>query len=156
MTALISGTFDPFTLGHKSIVDRTLLFADKVIIGIGINRDKHNMFPMQWRIDYINKIYEKDGRVCVMSYEGLTTDFAKKVDANCIVRGVRSNQDFEYERQLADINKKLANIDTLLMLTDERYSCISSSMIRELIAYGKDVNSFVPIAINGKEYINPQ
>lgn len=148
MTALIAGTFDPFTLGHKSIVDRTLLFADRVVIGIGINRDKHTMFSLQWRTDYIERVYRGDARIKIVSYEGLTTDIAREVGANCIVRGVRSIQDFEYERQLADINRQLTGIETLLMLTEEKYSYISSSMIRELIAYGKDVDSFVPLAIN--------
>lgn len=146
--ALFAGTFDPFTLGHKSIVDRTLSVADEIIIAIGVNPNKQTMFTLDERIIYINKVFADNPRITVTHYEGLTTDFARSVGADFLVRGVRYVKDFEYERQIADVNRQISGIETILLFTEEQYANISSSIIRELISYGKDVTQFLPLPIS--------
>ena len=145
--ALFAGTFDPFTLGHKSIVDRTLSVADEIVIAIGVNGDKQTMFSLEERIIYINKVFADNPRITVTHYEGLTTDFARNIGAYFLVRGVRYVKDFEYERQIADVNRQISGIETILLFTEEQYANISSSIIRELISYGKDVTQFLPLPI---------
>jgi pantetheine-phosphate adenylyltransferase len=144
MKCLFPGSFDPFTLGHKSIVDRTLQFAEEVVIAIGVNAGKKSMFSLEERMAQIQKVYADEPRVKVASYEGLTTDFAESIGATAMVRGVRTAQDFEFERMLADVNRKLTGIETILLITDPQYSAISSSVVRELLSYGKDVKDFLP------------
>ena len=144
MKCLFPGSFDPFTLGHKSIVDRTLQFAEEVVIAIGVNAGKKSMFSLEERMAQIEKVYADDPRVKVASYEGLTTDFAESIGATAMVRGVRTAQDFEFERMLADVNRKLTGIETILLITEPQYSAISSSVVRELLSYGKDVKDFLP------------
>lgn len=144
MKCLFPGSFDPFTLGHKSIVDRTLQFAEEVVIAIGVNAGKKSMFSLEERIAQIQKVYADEPRVKVASYEGLTTDFAESIGATAMVRGVRTAQDFEFERMLADVNRKLTGIETILLITEPQYSAISSSVVRELLSYGKDVKDFLP------------
>ena len=144
MKCLFPGSFDPFTLGHKSIVDRTLQFAEEVVIAIGVNAGKKSMFSLEERMAQIQKVYADEPRVKVASYEGLTTDFAERIGATAIVGGVRTAQDFEFERMLADVNRKLTGIETILLITEPQYSAISSSVVRELLSYGKDVKDFLP------------
>ena len=144
MKCLFPGSFDPFTLGHKSIVDRTLQFAEEVVIAIGVNAGKKSMFSLEERMAQIQKVYADEPRVKVASYEGLTTDFAESIGATAMVRGVRTTQDFEFERMLADVNRKLTGIETILLITEPQYSAISSSVVRELLSYGKDVKDFLP------------
>lgn len=144
MKCLFPGSFDPFTLGHKSIVDRTLQFAEEVVIAIGVNAGKKSMFSLEERMVQIQKVYADEPRVKVASYEGLTTDFAESIGATAMVRGVRTAQDFEFERMLADVNRKLTGIETILLITEPQYSAISSSVVRELLSYGKDVKDFLP------------
>ena len=144
MKCLFPGSFDPFTLGHKSIVDRTLQFAEEVVIAIGVNAGKKSMFSLEERMVQIQKVYADEPRVKVASYEGLTTDFAESIGATAMVRGVRTAQDFEFERMLADVNRKLSGIETILLITEPQYSAISSSVVRELLSYGKDVKDFLP------------
>lgn len=144
MKCLFPGSFDPFTLGHKSIVDRTLQFAEEVVIAIGVNAGKKSMFSLEERMAQIQKVYADEPRVKVASYEGLTTDFAESIGATAMVRGVRTAQDFEFERMLADVNRKLSGIETILLITEPQYSAISSSVVRELLSYGKDVKDFLP------------
>ena len=144
MKCLFPGSFDPFTLGHKSIVDRVLPIADEVVIAIGVNAGKKSMFSLEERMAQIQKVYADEPRVKVASYEGLTTDFAESIGATVMVRGVRTAQDFEFERTLADVNRQLTGIETILLITEPQYSAISSSVVRELISYGKDVKEFLP------------
>lgn len=144
MKCLFPGSFDPFTLGHKSIVDRILPMADEVVIAIGMNAGKKSMFSPEERMAQIQKVYANEPRVKVASYEGLTTDFAESIGATVMVRGVRTAQDFEFERTLADVNRQLTGIETILLITEPQYSAISSSVVRELLSYGKDVKDFLP------------
>ena len=142
--AIFPGTFDPFTIGHYSVVRRALTFMDEVVIGIGINENKNTYFPIQKRLDMIQKFYEAEPRIKVMTYDCLTIDFAQKVEAKFIVRGIRTVKDFEYEETIADINRKLAGIETILLFTEPELTCISSTIVRELLSYDKDICAFIP------------
>ena len=142
--ALFAGSFDPFTRGHQSIVDRTLAIADEVVIAIGVNSGKTPMFSLEQRTEMIRRVYAGNERVRVESYSGLTTDFAQSVGATFLVRGVRSIIDFEAEKSMADVNRKLTGIETVLLITEPEFSSISSSIVRELMSHGRDVTEFLP------------
>lgn len=151
--AIFPGTFDPFTIGHLSIVQRSLGFFDEIVIAIGNNISKKTFFPMEKRIEMVEKIFENEPRVSVMGYESLTADFAKKINADVILRGIRTVADFEYERTIADANQHLTGIETFLLFTETRYSFISSSVVRELLTYKKDVSRYVPKNIDINKYL---
>jgi pantetheine-phosphate adenylyltransferase len=142
--AIFPGTFDPFTIGHESIVRRALTFTDEVIIAIGINEQKHSLFPVAKREQMIRDYYKDEPRVKVMSYSNLTVDFAHEVGANTIIRGIRTVKDFEYEETIADINRKLTGIETIFLFTEPDLASISSSIVRELMKYNKEVTQFLP------------
>lgn len=142
--AIFPGTFDPFTIGHCSVVNRTLTFMDEVIIGIGINENKNTYFPIEKRVEMIEKFYQNEPRIKVQAYDCLTIDFAQQVDAHFIIRGIRTVKDFEYEETIADINRKLAGIETILLFTEPELTCISSTIVRELLNYNKDISQFIP------------
>ena len=143
--ALFAGSFDPFTKGHQNIVDRALQsVADEVVIAIGINRDKQSTFSCEERLQAIRKLYKDNPNVQVDTYEGLTTDYAQRIGADFLLRGVRSVKDFEFERDIAEVNKRLTGIETVLLFTAPEYACISSSVVRELISYNTNVNDFLP------------
>ncbi|HAC22446.1 MAG: pantetheine-phosphate adenylyltransferase [Tannerellaceae bacterium] len=142
--ALFPGTFDPFTKGHDSIVKRSLNLVDELIIAIGINDMKRTLFTLEERLQTIRDLYADDPRVKVAAYDNLTVDFAKEQDAAFIIRGVRSVFDFEYEKNIADINRKISDVDTMILFTDVEYAHISSSVVRELYRFGKDVSEFLP------------
>ena len=143
-TALFAGTFDPYTIGHHSIVTRAMAMFDKIIIAIGRNSAKASQSNAEKRAENIARIYTDEPRVAVVTYEGLTADFAKEQGACCLLRGVRSVRDFEYERDLADINREINGIETVILLSEPQYAAISSSAVRELMSYGKDVSKFLP------------
>lgn len=142
--AIFPGTFDPFTVGHESIVRRALTFIDEVIIAIGINEQKHSLFPIEKREQMIRDYYKDEPRVKVMSYSNLTVDFAHEVGANLIIRGIRTVKDFEYEETISDINRKLAGVETILLFTEPELTSVSSTIVRELMKYGKDITQFLP------------
>lgn len=149
-TALFAGSFNPFTIGHQSIVERTLKFCDRVVIGFGVNLSKPDS-EIASRISAVESLYSADPRVVVMSYSGLTVDFARVCKADFMVRGVRSNSDFEYERNLAEVNLRISGIETLLMPALPELSCVSSSMVRELKSYGHNVDEFLPQTKNSDD-----
>lgn len=142
--ALFAGSFDPFTIGHYSVVKRALPMFDKITIGIGINSGKKSMFPVEERVKAIEKAFAGEERIEVRVYDCLTMDFAKEIGADVLLRGVRTTKDFEYEREIADINLKLGGIETVLLISEPEYASISSSVVRELITYGKDVSELLP------------
>lgn len=142
--ALFPGTFDPFTVGHQSLVRRGLELMDEIIIAIGINEKKQTYFPLEKRLEGIENLYREEPRVRVMSYDSLTVDFAEQVGARFILRGIRTVNDFEYEESIADVNRKLSGIETFLLFTEPEHTHISSSIVRELLRYGKDISMFVP------------
>ena len=141
---LFPGTFDPFTIGHLSIVKRALQHFDEVVIAIGQNSAKKNFFPLEKRLTDISKTFENEPRVSVLTYDGLTADFAKEIGVPLILRGVRSIADFEYERNVADVNLKLFGVETFLLVADTETAHVSSSLVRELLSYGKDVSELLP------------
>ena len=143
-TAIFPGSFDPFTIGHYDIVMRGLALFDQIIIGIGHNSNKHSTFPLEERLQNIQQAFANEPRVKVVAYQGLTIDFAATHHAQCILRGVRSVQDFEYECNIAEANKQLCGIETVLLYTRPEYAHISSSLVRELHSYHKDITPYLP------------
>ena len=142
--AIFPGSFDPFTIGHYDIVKRGLKVFDEIVIGIGRNSTKKETFPIREREEAIRKIFKDEPRVSVQIYDCLTVDFAREVGAQFILRGVRCVQDFEYERNMAEANKELGGIETILMYTRPEYAHISSTLVRDLYSYNKDVSAYVP------------
>ena len=142
--ALFPGTFDPFTIGHASLVKRGLTLMDEIVIAIGVNENKKSFFSAEKRIQMITQFYAQNPRVRVESYNILTVDFATKIGANYILRGIRSVIDFEYEKSIADMNRTISGIETFVLFTEPSLSHISSSVVRELMQYGHDVSEFIP------------
>ena len=142
--AIFPGSFDPFTLGHHSIVKRALAFMDEIIIGIGINENKRCLMPVDKRLESIRKLYADEPKIKVLAYSGLTVDFAKEQGAEFIVRGIRTVKDFEYEEGIADINRKLTGIETIFLFTEPDLTSVSSSVVRELLHYGKNALTSLP------------
>ncbi len=139
------GSFDPYTIGHDSIVRRALPLFDKIIIGVGFNERKKYMQTTEQRVETIKRIYEGEPKIEVKQYNDLTVDFARREQAEFIIKGVRSVKDFEYEREQADINRQLTGIETVLFFAEAGMESISSSVVRELVHFGKDVRRFLPI-----------
>ena len=143
--ALFPGSFDPFTVGHKSLVDRALPLFDKIIIGVGINHEKANFFPIEKRIQWINDLFKDESRIEVMTYEGLTVDFCDHVNAGYLLRGLRTSADFEFERAIGQTNKAIhPKIETIFLLTHPEHTFISSSIVRDVYKHGGDISSFLP------------
>lgn len=142
--AIFPGSFDPFTIGHHDIVLRGLQLFDEIIIGIGHNISKRDAFPLEERLAAIQSAFKSEPRVKVMAYDGLTVDFAAEQQAQFILRGVRSVQDFEYERNIAEANKQLSGIETVLLYTRPEYAHISSTLLRDLRAHRKDISPYLP------------
>lgn len=143
-TAVFPGSFDPFTTGHKNIVDRARGLFDKVIIAIGYNEHKHGFMSVEQRLDSIRSVYDGAEDVEAVSYTGLTVDLCRQKGAGFIIRGVRNTTDFDYERTLADVNRKISGIETVVFIADPEYSIVSSSMVRELMHNDYDVARFLP------------
>ena len=142
--AVFPGSFDPFTIGHQSIVRRAAELFDKIIIAIGINDKKQSTHSEQERITQIKKAVKGIENIEVISYHGLTVDVCKQYDAKYLLRGVRSFTDFEYEQNMADINRKIAGIETVILFTLPEHASISSSVVKELDKYGYDTTDFLP------------
>jgi pantetheine-phosphate adenylyltransferase len=140
------GSFDPFTAGHASLVTRGLELFDRIVIAIGINAQKPNEAGRaEERAADIRRLYaDQADRVSVIVYTGLTVDAAEEAGAKFLLRGVRSVKDFEYERDIADVNRKLSGIETVLLYSLPELSAVSSSIVRELRSYGRDVSQFLP------------
>lgn len=143
--AIFPGSFDPITRGHVSVVKRAIPLFDEIIVAIGINASKQYMFPLENRTSWIESVFAGQQGVRVQTYSGLTVDFCKNVRANFILRGLRTAADFEFEKEIAQVNKMLAaGIETLFLLTEPEYAPISSSLVREVFRYGGDISSLVP------------
>lgn len=143
-TGIFAGSFDPFTIGHADIVRRTLPLFDRIVIGVGVNERKKYMYSSDIRVQRIAALYRDEPKIEVKAYSDLTVDFAQRENAKFIIKGVRSIKDFEYEREQADINRKIGGIDTVMLYAEPQYESISSSMVRELIHFGKDAAEFLP------------
>lgn len=144
MTGIFTGSFDPFTIGHDDIVRRALPLFDRIVIGIGVNEHKKYAQTTEERIENISRLYAREPKIEVKAYGDLTVDFAKREGAHYIIKGVRSMKDFEYEREQAEINRRIGGVETLLLFADPQLASISSSMVRELMHFGRDVSEFLP------------
>ena len=141
--ALFSGSFNPFTIGHENIVNRSLAMFDKVIIGIGINSEKSNDNAQKNLAEIENK-YKNEPRVKVITYNTLTADVVKKENATCIIRGIRNDVDLKYESEIAQVNYTLFNVETIFLLASPELKEISSSLVRELQKFGKNITDLLP------------
>ena len=141
---LFVGSFDPFTIGHDSIVRRALPLFDHIIIGVGVNERKKYMLDAEERVGRIKRLYADNPKIEVKAYSDLTIDFARREQATYIIKGVRSVKDFEYEREQADVNRLLSGVETIFLYAEPQLSSISSSMVRELQHFGRDISEFLP------------
>ena len=140
---LFPGSFDPFTKGHEAIVLKAINLFDEIIIGIGINNNKKYLFDTEKRIIHINELFKNYPTVKVGTYQKLTVDYCKEIGANNIIRGLRNSTDFEYEKSIAHINTAISGLETVFFLTDEKYSSLNSSIIRDLYLNKVDISPFV-------------
>ncbi len=145
--AIFPGSFDPITLGHYDIIMRGITVFDELIIAIGKNADKKYMFSLEERTKFIKEAFAGEKKIKVLTYEGLTVDFCKKVDAGYILRGLRNPGDFEFEKAIAHTNRKLSEIETVFLLTSSGKSYISSSIVRDVIRNGGDYTGLVPDSV---------
>ena len=147
--AVFPGSFSPFTIGHKSVIEKALPLFDTIIISIGINSEKNQYFSIEERMQWIKDVYANNPKIEIQFYEGLTVDFCKKEGADFILRGLRDSYDFKFEKNIAQMNKDLnPDIETIFIITPPELSHISSSLIRDIIKNGGDVSKFIPKEIN--------
>ena len=141
---LFVGSFDPFTIGHASIVRRALPLFDHIIIGVGVNERKKYMLSAEERVKRIKRLYADEPKIEVKAYSDLTIDFARREQTTYIIKGVRSVKDFEYEREQADVNRLLSGVETIFLYAEPQLTSISSTMVRELQHFGRDISEFLP------------
>ncbi|MBK6700483.1 MAG: pantetheine-phosphate adenylyltransferase [Saprospiraceae bacterium] len=150
--AVIPGSYDPITFGHIDIIRRALPLFDEVIVAIGINSQKKNLFSLEERIRWIQEIFKDEPKVKVDHFEGLTLHFCQKVGAKYLVRGIRNATDFDYERTISQIHNTIAtDLETLFFIAKPELSHISSTIVRELILGGGDISAFVPDLVSVKK-----
>lgn len=143
--ALFPGSFDPFTIGHESIVRRAMSLFDEIIIAIGYNTNKEGFFPLEKRMKWIEDVFEGEQKVKVTKYEGLTVDFCSASRANYILRGLRTSSDFEYERAIAQMNRAMhPEIESVFLLTQPEHTHVASTIVRDIIQHGGDASMFLP------------
>lgn len=146
--ALFPGTFDPFTLGHLDIVNRGLTMFDEVVVAIGVNTGKKHLFSLEQREQWVNELFENEPRVRVASYEGLTAKFAEQIGAQFILRGLRTTQDFTYEKQIAYVNEDMSpSINSVFLMSQQTNATVSSTIVRDLIQFGGDYEKYLPPSI---------
>jgi pantetheine-phosphate adenylyltransferase len=149
--AVFPGSFDPFTIGHQSIVKRALPLFDKIIIAIGFNNQKPGYFPIRRRVAWISKVFSGEPKVSIEIYEGLTVDFCRKNNSGYILRGLRTSADFEYERAVCQINREMSNeIESVFFLTLPEHTHITSTLVREIHQHGGNIEKFVPAGMMKK------
>ena len=151
--AIFPGSFDPFTVGHESIVTRALPLFDKIIIAIGYNAEKKQFFPIEKRIQWIKEAFHHNPKIEVETFGGLTVEYCKKKNASFILRGLRTAADFEYERAIAQINKKMAyELESIFLLTTPEHTMITSTIVRDIIRHGGDASQFLPVVNDPDAY----
>ena len=148
--AIFPGSFDPITLGHVDIINRALPLFSEIIIAVGVNTDKTYLFSLEERISFIKKHYANEPKVKVETYSGLTIDFCKKLNIHFILRGLRNPADFEFEKAIAQTNRKLSTVETVFLLTSADTSFISSSIVRDVLKNGGDISCLVPDSVSKK------
>ncbi len=141
---MFPGSFDPFTLGHADLVNRALRIFDTVVIAVGYNEQKEGWIPVDERVRALEDFYKDEPRVRIERYTGLTALMAQELDISCILRGVRSTTDYEYELNIADINHHLAGTETVILLAKPQLATLSSSVVRELAHFGRDITEWLP------------
>lgn len=152
--AIFPGSFDPFTVGHESVVRRALPLFDKIIIMIGYNSNKKTFYPLEKRKGWIKKVFKNEPSVSIGKFEGLTVDYCKKVHANYILRGIRTAADFEYERAIAQTNKQMyPKIETVFLLTTPEHTPVTSSIVRDILRHGGDASMFLPDVLDISDFI---
>jgi pantetheine-phosphate adenylyltransferase len=144
---IFPGSFDPFTIGHANLVDRAQKLFEEVVIAVGYNERKTGWLPVDERVRALEEFYKENSQITVAKYTGLTVDFAQAMGARFILRGVRSVKDYEYELGIADINSRLADVETVVLLADPTISGISSSVVRELHHFGRDIAQWLPCGL---------
>jgi len=152
--AVFPGSFDPFTVGHESVVLRALTLFDKIIIAVGYNANKKSLFSIEQRLAIIRKVFENESRIEVVSFEGLTVDLCKRINVSFILRGLRTSDDFEFERAVGQVNKAMnPEIESVYLLTAPEHSFVNSSVVREIIMHNGDPTQFIPKSINIKDFL---
>lgn len=142
--AVCPGSFDPITIGHVDIIKRAIPLFDQIVVALGFNQQKKYLFDEAKRIQFINDIFKKEDKVSCDVYKGLTVNFCKSVNAQFIIRGLRSSADFEYEKGIALLNQSISEIETIFLISRPEYSHISSSIVREIIINGGNARQFLP------------
>ncbi|MDP2068013.1 MAG: pantetheine-phosphate adenylyltransferase [Lutibacter sp.] len=148
--AIFPGSFDPITLGHVDIINRALPLFAEIIIAVGVNTEKAYLFSLEERVGFIKKHYANEPKIKVETYTGLTIDFCKKLNIHFILRGLRNPADFEFEKAIAQTNRKLSTVETVFLLTSADTSFISSSIVRDVLKNGGDISGFVPESVSKK------
>lgn len=153
-TALFPGSFDPFTVGHQALVSEGLRFFDKIVVAVGENPEKRGLLTTENRKRLIEDLYRDEPRVEVVSYSGLTGNYCREHELKFILRGMRNTVDFDFERNMMQINQRLyPEITTVLLFTPSEYVAVSSSVIREILSFGGDVAQFMPAGVDIKDYL---
>lgn len=153
-TAVFPGSFDPFTVGHESVLNRALPIFDKIYVMLGVNDTKRYFFPVEKRKQMIEKVFEGNSKIVVEPFSGLTVDFCKQVKATHILRGLRTSADFEYERAIAQVNKQMYNnIETIFLLTLPEHTPVNSSIVRDILKHKGNVDRFIPKRLDIKNYL---
>lgn len=151
--AIFPGSFDPITLGHEDIIRRGITLFDEIVIAIGINAEKKYMFSIEERKQFLEETFKDEPKVTIITYEGLTIELCKKINANFILRGLRNPADFEFEKAIAHVNRRMSKIETVFLLTAAKTSFISSSIVRDVIRNGGEYELLVPDAVRVKNKI---
>lgn len=151
--AVFPGSFDPFTVGHESVLKRALSIFDKIIVMLGVNSAKSYLFSIEDRKKMIEEVFDDESKIKVEIFNGLTIDFCKQVGATHILRGLRTSADFEYERAIAQVNKKMdESIETVFLLTIPEHTPINSSVVRDILKHRGDISMFIPVKLDIKKY----
>jgi len=152
--AIFPGSFDPFTIGHESIVKKAIPLFDEIIVAIGYNTSKKGFFPVENRKKMIEKIFKDEPKIKIEIYSELTVDYCKKVNAQYILRGLRTATDFEYERAIAQMNRFMkSDVETIFLLTESEHTPISSTIVREIMKFKGDVSNFISKSVNAYDYL---
>ena len=145
--AIFPGSFDPITLGHVDVIQRSLPLFDELVIAIGVNSNKKYMFSLEERMAFIEQTFADEHKITVASYEGLTVNFCNEIGAKFILRGLRNPADFEFEKSITHVNRTLSEIETVFLLTSSETAFISSSIVREVMQFKGDYSTMVPDAV---------
>lgn len=152
--AVFAGSFDPFTVGHESIVKRSIPLFDKIIIAVGTNIHKKEFFPLEKRLAMVGDVLGNEAKIQIDHYTGLTIDFCKKVGARYLLRGLRTSADFEFERAIAQLNKAMyPEIESVFLLTLPEHTPVNSTIVRDIIRFGGDASKFIPKKVDLKKYL---